>query len=1118
MKSKKELKVNLKPVKMIYPKGMNFDPNNEFYIFSCESDSDDIERHPTFGNFSISGNMQRLDIGMEYVATLTKKEDRDYSYEVESIYQELPSSGYKQRDFFRAILTEHQFKALYDAYGYQDDLIEKFKNDEIDITKVRGLGEESYKKVKDKIMKTLDYQVLLSELSKYGVTFNTVVKLVEMYGSSELAVQKVKNNPYSLAKLKGFGFVKADTIAKNMSMEDIKIRLEQGEITKEQANLLYVEQVFKSPFRIQTGILHLLNQNQNEGHTFIFNEELIKQGYELLQVANELIIKEIINLHNDNLIFYDENRVALIDTYETEEYIAEWITEKNKNSEGLNFDVEDFISRMEAKYNIKLTDQQKGFFYNVKEHSVHLLVGYAGCVDKDTEFFNGEKWKKISDYEVGEKVLQYHKDGTTSLTNPARYIKLPETEFNVLKTKMGGVNQVVSNDHTLVYRTSRGNVGKIDFAELQNRHDRTDRGFIGKFIPSFNYSGEGLDLSDENIKVMIMVMADGHFPCGNNNCILRLKKERKTTRARKLLDDAQITYKEKYEISTGFTIIKFKAPMRTKVYDTYWYRATQEQLRIITEEVLKWDGSIGAGGRRSFNTIDKNSADFIQFAFSATGYRSSIRIDDRVGQPQGKYIRKSICYTVLPCKNKNTLVSIMSRNPEDKLEIKKTKSLDGYKYCFTVDSGMWVMRRENTICITGNCGKSYMQKLLKELLNELGKTVKWLAPTGSASKVLSSYVEDNATTVHRAIGYGSRDSNATSSKDIEEDYIVVDETSMLDVFITKMLLGRIKNPKARVLFLGDPYQIPSVQAGLLLHDMVECDILPCTKLDAVFRQKEGGALDVATNIRLGNKFIDNNATGEYKYGKDFKVVCIEKDQMIDGYLYYYKKYLEKYKPEEIMVLSVKKNGDLGTIAINRTIQNLVNPQSPMKVEIPFGEENVLREQDYIINIKNTYDIKNNEGYEVDIVNGDKGIVYEIIKDWKPDKHGQMSNLIMDFDDEEVEDKNGIYTRFDTDDVKLDLKDTSQLLHAWCLTAHKSQGSSSKAVIIIADGSHSYNLNANILYVAVTRLTVEGVLICQPEVINRSMKKVINLSRNTFLQELIKREYKKINSLEFVDMD
>jgi ATP-dependent exoDNAse (exonuclease V) alpha subunit len=221
--------------------------------------------------------------------------------------------------------------------------------------------------------------------------------------------------------------------------------------------------------------------------------------------------------------------------------------------------------------------------------------------------------------------------------------------------------------------------------------------------------------------------------------------------------------------------------------------------------------------------------------------------------------------------------------------------------------------------------------------------------------------------------------------------------------------------------------------------------------------------------------------------------------MEDGYKHYYNGYLKKFKPDEIMALSPTKKGKLGTVAINKVIQNIVNPSDDTKKEIEFGEDGILRVGDYVINVKNTYGIINTKDKETEIVNGDKGIIYDLLTDWKPEN----KKRIIDDEEEEEIDLNGIYVRFDFDDIKINLQDKFQLLHAWCLTMHKSQGGNAKAVLVIADKAHKWQISANLLYTAITRATEYAVVICQADVINSAMKKVENLRRNTFLYDLLK---------------
>lgn len=808
MTTSKKIKIKVKPTFQVFPRNGGIETDDQFYVYSCYAvePNEDIEINPEYQTFTIAGKTQKLELNQEYLATIVKS-DRPYAYNVESIYQELPSNGLQQREFFRALLTERQFKALYDAYGHDKDLIKMFQNDEIDISKVHGFGEETYKRIKEKIIKNLDYQVLISELSKYGITFSVIVKLIDLYGNADYAAKKIKEQPYSLTKVEGIGFIKADAIAKNMKEEMIREKLESGQITKEQARDLYILEIFKNPERIKEGIKYAVKENQNNGHTYIYVEELIDKCKELLQISDEqLLYEQIHSLKDDKVIFYDEMRVATKEAYDTEKEIALWFLEKlsNKATE-LDYDIDEFIEKIEKENNIQLTHQQKRFFFNIKHYGVHLLVGYAGV------------------------------------------------------------------------------------------------------------------------------------------------------------------------------------------------------------------------------------------------------------------------------------------------------------------------------------GKSAMQIYLRDICDQLNLSVRWLSPTGAAAKVLGNYTEREASTVHKAIGYGRKNYNNDNTDDqpsfdgnsgeIHEDYIVIDETSMLDIFVLNSLLSKIKNPNARLLFIGDSFQIPSVAAGNLLHDMIESQMIPTTKLDIVFRQKEGGALDIATKIRLGEAFLDRHSVGEYEFGKDFIVNCIEQEQMVEMYKYYYQDLLNVYGSENIMVLSPKRISDLGTQAINYNIQQIVNPQLPFDKldELEYGENVIFRVNDYVMNTKNTYNVTTTDGSVIDLVNGDKGKIIKVNKehirknksraDELFNEKGIKENEVNDiFESEDLDlemSKKGIYVKFDDGIVHFTTELLNQLMHTWALTIHKSQGSGSDAVLIIIDKSHTFQMNANLLYTAVTRLRKFGVLLCQPEVINRAIKKVANLTRNTFLQELLK---------------
>ena len=338
---------------------------------------------------------------------------------------------------------------------------------------------------------------------------------------------------------------------------------------------------------------------------------------------------------------------------------------------------------------------------------ISIVSGLNGCVDCDTEYFNGKRWKRIADYKEGELVLQYEADGKARLVKPMMYHKYPCEYLHLIKTTYG-VNQCLSNEHNVVYLTSKGNLAKKRMSDLIVQHNGSKHGFNGKFLTTFEYDGKGIDLTDEQIRVMCAVICDGYFAKiyrDPTTCRINLKKARKKERLERLLREANIPFrKEQYNPNDPeFNTYLFSSPRIEKEFTTYWYNCSQQQLRIITDEVLNWDGSI-CRGRKSFSSNSKQTIDFLQFAFAACGKRTSIRKDDRVGRKHhnSKYEYKNICYELHVCGN--SLVSMI--NVKDKTPIRDYKTKDGYKYCFTVDSGMLVLRREGRINITGNSGKS----------------------------------------------------------------------------------------------------------------------------------------------------------------------------------------------------------------------------------------------------------------------------------------------------------------------------------------------------------------------------------------------------------------------------
>lgn len=335
-----------------------------------------------------------------------------------------------------------------------------------------------------------------------------------------------------------------------------------------------------------------------------------------------------------------------------------------------------------------------GFTADLGDKVIPNIVGVdIGCVDKDTEFLTENGWVKISEYKNQKIAVFNAKTRTTKFESPIAYIKDKNDKFYYLHTKYG-INQMISSEHKCLVEKgshnkpkSRGELYCISAKDLYEKHSMLKLGFRDNFIcdiPNLNINKK-CELSNEQIRVQIMVMADGHIQNGGK-CVCQFSRKRKIDRCLELLKDALINYEIKERKRDIFAVL-FEPPLKNKRISEF-YNCSIEQLKIICDEVMKWDGTIKDN---VYTSTFKEDVDFVQYAFACTGRRTSISCDNREG-------KKSYRCIVSDSKPRVQLAG----TPKTDIDI--VDSVDGYKYCFTTSTGFWIMRRNGCICVTGNCG------------------------------------------------------------------------------------------------------------------------------------------------------------------------------------------------------------------------------------------------------------------------------------------------------------------------------------------------------------------------------------------------------------------------------
>lgn len=344
------------------------------------------------------------------------------------------------------------------------------------------------------------------------------------------------------------------------------------------------------------------------------------------------------------------------------------------------------------------------------------------------------------------------------------------------------------------------------------------------------------------------------------------------------------------------------------------------------------------------------------------------------------------------------------------------------------------------------------------------------APTGRAARRMAESTGYAAMTLHRALGLTDEGEEPEDTGMIGESLVIVDEMTMVDMFLAARLLERIPEG-SRVVLVGDVDQLPSVGPGNVFRELIACKKIPVTVLDVSYRQKDNQLL-------LENAELINTGKTRLKFGKEFRFIRTDSpEQTADCIVGLYRELAEKAGLEDVQVLSpVKKQAIVGTQDINRLLQEAVNPGNG-GVEMSCGDV-VFRKGDKVMQIKNTESVSN----------GDIGRVEDV---WLgEDGKAELSVTYS-------EDRSQVYRE----------EDMEMLVHAFAITVHKSQGCEYPVVIMPVLPAFYRMLKRNILYTAVTRASAAVYLVGSTASVVQAIHRSDVERRNTKLALRIRQEMK-----------
>ena len=385
---------------------------------------------------------------------------------------------------------------------------------------------------------------------------------------------------------------------------------------------------------------------------------------------------------------------------------------------------------------------------------------------------------------------------------------------------------------------------------------------------------------------------------------------------------------------------------------------------------------------------------------------------------------------------------------------------------------------DKCVVITGGpgVGKTTIVKAIVHLSRLVHRKVALAAPTGRAAKRLAEATQYEATTIHRLLEYNPHEGGFVRGRDnpLEVDLLVVDEASMLDAQLFRAALGALP-PSARLVLVGDIDQLPSVGAGAVLGDVIACDAATVIRLTEIFRQAAASKIVVSAHEinhgRVPDLDTPAGATSDFYFiGRDdpeaarATLVELVAERIPQRF---------GFDPiADVQVLAPMHRGELGTAALNRALQDRLNPAGD-DAELTRGER-VYRRGDKVMQLKNDYDKA--------VFNGDIGVIAGVDRD--------DAVLRVEFDG-----RIATYERAELD----------QLTHAYAVSIHKSQGSEYPAVVLSLATQHYMLLQRSLLYTAVTRGKKLVVIVGSRRAVALAVRNADAKRRFTWLAERVRVE-------------
>jgi len=960
------------------------------------------------------------------------------------------------------------------------------------LQEVPGIGKvsahslmEAWKLNRERWNKEREIYSLRAFLYSLGLKEKRVKRVLATFGGGLEAEEKIRQNPYSLTKVQGFGFTTVDFIAKQLGVPD------------------------SSPNRFSAFIQYLIYEIcPSNGHLYLTAEEVLALATKYCQensttfLEKKQLLLEDVNttvgdLTDGEVVQVDQNCIYSPSNLMIEKGAAATLVRIMSTPSDLIFlnqqAVNEYIQWFELDTGMTLSEEQRQALHYFLDKKVFIITGGPGtgkCLGKDTPvmLFDGSI-KKVQDVVTGDFLM-----GDDSTPRRVSNTCLGREELYRV-TPVKGDAYVVNKSHILSLKESGGtrNVPKgtvtdisiEDYFKLtaKRRHHlkgyRVPVTFTERVVPVDPYIlgfwiGNG-DSSGPRISTPFKEVID-HVNRVVSPWGMSVKKVAGDNVDYGVTCDRGSAYYEnlddkRYPNMLTDALRELNLIENKHIPNIYKFNNEKIRLGILA-------GLIDSEGHYSCNGYDiimksKEIIDDIVFIARSLGFSAYAKpckkkwdciAKGKHYSGEGNYFRISINGEIdrIPVVVKKKIATPRAQKKSVLVTGIRVRPIGvGDYYGFELEGNGRFLLGDFTV--THN---TTLLKAIVGLAQKMHLNLTCMTPTGISAKKLALTVGYEAFTIHRRLGYRGNAWVHNENNPYETDLAIIDEASMLDQEVLYRFLIALK-PSTHIIFVGDQDQLPSVSAGNVLRELIGCGDVPTVKLEKIFRQDEASdIIKVAHRIRHGDSDLslfkdDPKADVFFLRMKDIGEIEI-----------FVVNLARKFKAERrsFQIITPRNDGPIGVEPLNKALQEALNPESQEPEQMNLGKF-ILRRGDRVIVRKNDY--------ELDVFNGDIGKVIAI-------GGGRISIMIdehiVEFMAEEAEEK---------------------LRLAYAITCHKSQGLEYPFIILPFINQFGRNmLQRNLLYTAITRAKEKVIVIGHGSALERAINNASVSRRNTRLGERI----------------